>query len=343
MKSKILQTLCGALTGAIIMLSVFLPLYLCKSPDNEVAESPEYIYLGEYPQSLAKNTIVFGDEPEDDGYFLGSDGERYARLQTTEPHGTLVDQVYKYFKVEKIRWRVLSKADGYATVVCDSIIDNVAFQPYYTRSAPNNNYVALNDSNIDEGYKAYLQEEMGLVDQDMIYQDKIYMNNYKYSYIRYFLNKVFYKNTFSQDEQAKIVETHIDNSAESTLKYDNPFFSEDTDDLVFLLSSAEAVSKNLGFKATYEYDDNRAFPVSAYAATLNAEKIDWEKINYQLKSLNFAGASNLYKFFGTGRALLRSASFPNRNNISTLYCGTVVNSCTAYAPQGIAPAMRVKL
>ena len=77
------------------------------------------------------------------GYFLGSDGAYYAKV-TASPYETgyafsndaaVTSGTVYYFKVEPIRWRILSESNETALILCDSIIANGAYD-----AGSNNNY-----------------------------------------------------------------------------------------------------------------------------------------------------------------------------------------------------------
>ena len=81
-----------------------------------------YLYFGEYPQSLAIDEAVaqMGSQADADGYYTSSyDNMRYALLDG------------KYYKVEPIRWRVITYAEGKATLLADIILDAGAYNDLY--------------------------------------------------------------------------------------------------------------------------------------------------------------------------------------------------------------------
>ena len=105
----------------------------------------KYIYFGEYPQTIKMDDVTVTDTQDSRGYFLGSDGCYYAKI-TADPHGIdytfsdgsdVTDGTEYYFKVESIRWRILSQNSGTAMILCDSIIANKAFD---SGSDSSNNY-----------------------------------------------------------------------------------------------------------------------------------------------------------------------------------------------------------
>ena len=185
--------------------------------------SGNYIYFGEYPQTIkASNVSIISTTPDADGYYLGSDGERYAKVvadpfpynsgHTFSNNSSVIDGNTYYFKVEPIRWRILLESDGKAFILCDSIIANKAY-------ASSNN------------------------------------NNYEDSDIRAWLNDEFYKTAFGALQQALIQTTEVDNSAQSTGNSSNSYACENTFDKVFLLSYSEVTSSAYGFASDYSTFD----------------------------------------------------------------------------------------
>ena len=107
-----------------------------ETPDEEIEPTlPEgYILFGEYPQSLKADDVEITSTVDDRGYYLGSDGFYYAKAVAnhnfrwssyesfTNGEAIVRGNTY-YFKVEPIRWRILSENDGELFILCDSIID----------------------------------------------------------------------------------------------------------------------------------------------------------------------------------------------------------------------------
>ena len=95
----------------------------------------DVLYFGDYPQTIKAADVNISKITNSRGHYLGYDGEYYAKVVAT-PH----DDDYKfstgteikrgatyYFKVEPIRWRILSESNGVALVVCDDLIANRRF------------------------------------------------------------------------------------------------------------------------------------------------------------------------------------------------------------------------
>ena len=215
--------------------------------------SGNYIYFGEYPQTIkASNVSIISTTPDTDGYYLGSDGERYAKVvanpyissgYTFSDNSSVIYGNTYYFKVEPIRWRILSESDGNVFILCDSIIANHDY--HHTRSS----------TTIDG--------------------QTVYPNNYKYSDIRAWLNDEFYNTAFGDLQQALIQTTEVDNSARST-GYSNPYACENTFDKVFLPSSREVTNSAYGFESGTTDDTARQMLTSDFSrATGAAMSTDW--------------------------------------------------------------------
>jgi len=221
-----------------------------------------YIYFGEYPQTIKADNVTITDTTDSRGYYLGSDGCYYAKLKATPctsyytfTTGEVIDggNVY-YFKVEPIRWRILSEENGEAFLLCDSIIANQRF---------------------DEK-----------------------SNNYAESEIRAWLNNTFYDTAFGELEKALILTTEVDNSAKSANPHDdsnywnngvNRYVCENTRDRVFLLSEEEVTNSAYGFEM-YTSDKGRVMATSDYSraigAMMNDDGIGW----WWLRSPSYEGS-----------------------------------------------------
>ena len=208
--------------------------YVRVDENNEMDEQGEHILFGCYPQTIKSSGVTVGDVADGDGYYLGSDGERYAKV-VADPNGSgytfsdgsaVTEGTTYYFKVEPIRWRILSESDGSAFILADGIIDNKAYDAY----------------------------EPGLIPH--------YDNNYKYSDIRAWLNDEFLNAAFGEVAQGLIEITEVDNRASSTGYSNNPYACENTFDKVFLLSYREVTNS--------DYDTARRMTVSDYARSTGA-------------------------------------------------------------------------
>ncbi len=129
---------------------------------------------------------------------------------TTDPiqytSGFSTSVVY-WFKYEPVKWKIIEEENGYATLLCDMIIDSQEY--YHSTSARTIN------------------------------GKTIYENNYAESNIRKWLNDNFYETAFCAPEQAIVQTVAVDNSTDTTNGY-NQYTCETTRDKVWLLSYQEA-------------------------------------------------------------------------------------------------------
>ena len=221
--------------------------YVRVNENNELDEDGGYILFGQYPQTIkAADVSITSNTPDTDGYYLGSDGERYAKVvanpdssgYTFSDNSSVTSGNTYYFNVEPIRWRILSESDGNAFILCDSIIAN----HYYHHTS--------SSTTIDG--------------------QKVYANNYKYSDIRAWLNDEFYNTAFGDLQQALIQTTEVDNSAQSTDSSSNPYACENTFDKVFLPSSREVITIEYGFESSPTFDTARQMITSDFSRATGA-------------------------------------------------------------------------
>ena len=215
----------------------------------------DYIYFGEYPQSLKAVDVTITDVQDSRGYYLGSDNFYYAKVIATSntnvsfsTGATVSDGAVYYFKVEPIRWRILTVDGANALILCDSIIANMSYQS-------NCEFMQVN------AFKGDCTTGNGA-------PKLTYANTYEYSDVRVWLNQTFYENAFSELQKEIILTTKVDNSwrsSDSTSASLNAYTCRDTDDKVFILSYKEATSFSLGFSAYSVSDTARKLGVSDYA------------------------------------------------------------------------------
>ena len=251
----------------------------------------DYIYFGEYPQTIKADDVTVGDVADKDGYYLGSDGERYAKV-VADPYEsgyTFSDgsdvtygETY-YFKVEPIRWRILSESDGSAFIMADQILIN-------------RQYHDTTSTTVIDG-------------------ETIYANNYMYSDIRAWLNDEFFNSVFGELSQEIIKVTAVDNSASSTSSSSNSYACGDTFDKVFLLSYDE-VTNDEYFAGQYE----RVVETSDYALA-NGAWVNNREFFYWLRS---PSADNSSQVCDVTLEKVQASGFGNVNNAVTKTGGGVV-------------------
>ena len=214
----------------------------------------DYVYFGEYPQTIKADDVTITDTTDDRGYYLGSDGNYYAKI-TADPMDSNVNfstganvtagTVY-YFKVEPIRWRILSEENGEAFLLCDSIIAGVPYQSDFAYDSSTSKYYTTANG-APEG---------------------TYANNYKYSEVRAWLNATFYETAFTSLQQTIILITEVDNSLTSTGFTSNPCVCENTNDKLFLLSYAETTNSAYGFASSSASDTAKIMLTSDYSRAM---------------------------------------------------------------------------
>ncbi len=217
------------------------------STESKIWQDNGYVYFGEYPQTLKEESItIVSDTPNSDGYYLGSDGERYAKV-TAKPYSSsyyfngnaskIVKGTTYYFKVEPIRWKIEEQSNDTYKLICDLVID---CQMYYS---------SKNERTIDG--------------------QTIYANNYKYSDIRSWLNNEFLNKTFTEDLQEYINVTEVDNSALSTGYSENEYVCENTMDKIYLPSYEEMCKYAYGYSTdSLEKDYARQKQLTDYAKAM---------------------------------------------------------------------------
>lgn len=205
-----------------------------------------YIYFGEYPQTIANSeaVVAMGTTPDSNGYYTSSfDNERYAKVVATPYESgctfsdstTVISSSTYYFKVEPIKWRILSESDGKAVILCESIIANKRYNEYYSGAI--------------EG---------------------VYANNYAESEVRAWLNDQFYNIAFSELQKSLIQTTEVDNSVYSTGYDPNPYTCENTFDKIFLPSYREVTNTAYGFinnTDRYKVTSDYSRATGAYTST----------------------------------------------------------------------------
>ena len=228
------------------------PVYERVDEDGTPNPEGDYILFGYYPQTIkAADVTVDTSTTDSRGYYLGSDGEYYAQVvaepyetQYTFSDGTKIEegQTY-YFKVEKLKWRILTEnyeGSGNALIVCDTIVDMVNYQSNYV---DRNGYYYATD---EDG--TILTDPTATVGQGVDSNHQVYANNYKWSELRTWLNDEFF-DSFSANEKISIVLTEVDNSIESTNNRGQKYVCEDTNDYIFALSLADVLNTDYIFKS----------------------------------------------------------------------------------------------
>ena len=236
--------------------------------DRGYTRDGDYIYLGEFPQTLKADDVTITDTIDARGYYLGSDGNYYAAV-TADPYvdgmaadptskstfstgASVVEGTVYYFKVEPIRWRIITEENGEALLLCDSIIASLQYQTDYGYESSAGGYCTTSNGA----------------------PSGTYANNYMYSNVRNWLNETFYKTALNQTQQGIVLTTEVDNSEESASPYgssrNNKCVCENTSDKIFLLSIREVTNEANGFASYFTSDVARQMMTSDYSRATGA-------------------------------------------------------------------------
>ena len=219
--------------------------------DNEEETVPyvregNYIYFGEYPQSIKASSVTITSTVDSRGYFLGSDNAYYAKVVASpfdsaykfSSNQTVASGTEYYFKVEPIKWRIISENSGKAVLLCESIIDSSC-------------YDSTN-------------------------------NNYKDSDIRAWLNGTFYSKAFDALEAALIQTVTVDNTLATTGHTENANVCANTSDKVYLLSYKDVTNSAYGFSSNAgDVNVSRMKKTSDYAIAKGAYTSDSSQTAYK--------------------------------------------------------------
>lgn len=198
-----------------------------------VENGKTYINYGKYPQTVVSdNSLILAlnnlTETNSEGYYK-YDGNEYAKLTATPGDNSykfsdntiVVSGTTYYFKVEPIKWRIISNNDGTIQLLSEYIIDSQYYHP--------------NTKTRTIGGKT------------------IYPNNYEHSYIREWLNNSFYNKAFGTPDQNAILTTLVNNSASTTDSSSNSYASNNTNDKIYLLSYQDAINSSTRYAITTDY------------------------------------------------------------------------------------------
>ena len=125
-----------------------------------------YVYFGEYPQTIKADSVSITSTTNEKGYFLGSDGAWYAGVNampyesgyTFSNNVSVTSGTTYYFKVEPIKWQVLSTDGVTAKVVCASIIANHRYDDASNNYAQSEIRAWLNNKFYNQAFTSLQQE-----------------------------------------------------------------------------------------------------------------------------------------------------------------------------------------
>lgn len=250
-------------------------LALGQNSDTNEESDYEIIEFGMFPQSLKKDNVTVSATAGTDGYFTGSDGAKYYEYTTnfqlgdyyedensltyemnvTDDGRTMNHNTTYYFKLEPIKWRVLKEENGTKYLVCNNVLQAMAFQPHYQSGDDGELYASDGEGN-------FLLDENG---------NKFYANDYKNSNLRQWFNGEFLSTAFTAEEQNKIQLVEVDNSASTTDSASNPYACANTTDKVYALSYQDMINPEYKFNTNYQFlDINRLFKTTDFARATGA-------------------------------------------------------------------------
>ncbi len=250
---------------ALLMLPAFLPVLPAAKAETAHSRG-ETIELGAYPQTpvadgdltaaldaLAEDlpwlALGYTADPAGEYAFYREvtlSGRRYRAIRFTQynseasqtRYGYMTNTVY-WFRYEPIEWTLLDPDSG--LLIADRVLDTQAV-----------NFSVYGGSYADEAHTCYL-------------------NNYAHSALRAWLNGLFRRSAFSDDEAALLILNEQDNGLYDMGDPYARYACENTRDPVFLLSYFEA-----GDEAMFPDDESRVRVGTDYARAMGATNYHYQ-------------------------------------------------------------------
>lgn len=224
------------------------------------------ITYGVYPQTHVSDSDLISclnelEPTNNNGWYLYKN-IYYTKIDTSHhsfiskfDDGTIIQNKETYwFKCEPIKWNILSINGNYCVLLSNILLDAIEFQEYF-------------------------------------YDGDGYRNNYKNSFVRKWLNNVFYQTAF-YGNTSHIVNATVDNSLKTTDQTYNIYVCENTLDNVTLLSYQDYINSNYGFQDNDESTNSRCCQTSEWARANWASYGDNFNGNYWTRSpCSFSGSS----------------------------------------------------
>lgn len=219
-----------------------------------------YVYFGDWPQSKKSDSVVVNESvcvvQGAFMYYRGDDASWYAKVND------------KYFKVEPIKWRILTNDyGGKKLLFAETVLINCAF--YDNRSLRSG---TIHPNNYENS------------------RVRAYLNGYTYNKDGEdndeFINKGFLQTAFTEQEQSGVAKTHVDNSRNSARDFGKVlneislgYVCDDTDDKVFLLSVKEITNEEYGFSTSFDKCMARKKIVAPFAYECGVTKVVYTGIS----------------------------------------------------------------
>ena len=145
---------------------------VCGSP-KRFERDGDFLYFGSFPQSLKAEGVTVAKNASVGGYYLGSDGEFYAKVIATPRLSSycfangerIIENEIYYFKVEPIKWRIVAEEDDRVLLHCENILTSMPFD-----DGGNNNYKTsslrswLNNKFLSMSFKSFEREIIEITD-----------------------------------------------------------------------------------------------------------------------------------------------------------------------------------
>ena len=226
----------------------------------------DYVLFGRWPQTIKADGVTVDENTTIKqgmfNYCLGSDGQWYVKIKERACHpvckysdGTTAKESsadsWKWFKVEPIKWRVLTtnyNGTGKKLLFAESVLANSVYYDYQSVNRTVGGKTIHPNNYEHSRVRAFLN--------GLSYQRKASVDG-EQTACEDFLGKGFLQTAFSAKELAIIADTSVDNSERSTFPNanakqwnngENPYASDTpTTDKVFLLSLQEVTTGAYGF------------------------------------------------------------------------------------------------
>ncbi len=235
---------------------------MAADTDSELPQGPQYsedgrqliytnLFFGSYPQTEvtgAQLTPAVTGASYDSYGDAWADGVKYRRVSKADANddGQFGDSEYRYFKWERIRWRVLANDGETLKVLADTGLD---CQSYHEMGAP----VTWADSSLRRWLNGeFYRTAFDSTERDAIVRQKVD-------------NAAYDKSSAGKDEdRLKNKNKNENDTAESSTNAAEN--STDTDDFIYIPSMQEMADLNYGFPANIQNPTPvRQMPASAYA------------------------------------------------------------------------------
>lgn len=244
------------LTNLLLLIIAIFSLISCtkiKVPSSEIVKNDE---MGMYPQTKVVDNDLINNlkkisEVNELGY-IEYDQNEYLKYNN------------EYFLVEPIKW-VKFTINNENYYVTEKIIDRQVFMSdeYFSP----NIYSYINKPGTPEGTHA---------------------NNYYYSDLREWLNSYFISTAFTSSQVKNIKKATVSNNLASTMRDENKYICDDTNDYIFALSAYEASFVNNNASKPTDYAIARGVVIH------NDNKIDPQYNGYACSWLR--SPNNFYSY-----------------------------------------------